>query len=88
MRNDYMGLTEFLIEKNSIERRNSRLSVELVEVCLSFMMSELLSIKQEPELDIVSDGEGDSLSRFSTDDDGTVVNNDENKLKVTNSYCF
>lgn len=49
-------------------------------------MSELLSIKQEPELDIVSDSESDSLSRLLTDDEGTVV--DEITLQVTNSYCF
>lgn len=51
-------------------------------------MSEIFSIKQEPELDILSDNEGDPLIGISTKNEGTVLDN-ANRLKVRrNSYCF
>lgn len=53
-----------------------------------YIMSELFTIKQEPELDIVSDDEGDPLTGISTDNEGSALDNDANTLKVSNSYCF
>lgn len=49
-------------------------------------MSELFSIKQEPELDIVSDNEGPSGIRIDTE--SIVTDNDANTRQVRNSYCF
>lgn len=44
--------------------------------------SEIVSIKQEPELDIVSDNEGDPLSNIQTNDESSSSENDKNTLEV------
>lgn len=53
-----------------------------------YIMSELLSIKQEPELDIVSDNEGGPLTGIYTDNEGSALDNAVNTVKVSNSLCF
>lgn len=45
-------------------------------------MSELISIKQEPELDIVSDGECDTIFGISTDKEDSILDNEQITLKV------